>query len=80
MGTVRWFKDEKGYGRITADDGEVLFVHTFPGSWPTAIGCSSRANACHSSGMAVSEITAAIGLKTCAPNPERWTCGLGEAV
>jgi hypothetical protein len=25
-GTVRWFKDEKGYGRITADDGEVLFV------------------------------------------------------
>ena len=27
LGTVRWFKDEKGYGRITADDGEVLFVH-----------------------------------------------------
>jgi cold shock CspA family protein len=26
-GTVRWFDDEKGYGRITADDGEVLFVH-----------------------------------------------------
>jgi cold shock protein len=26
-GTVRWFKDEKGYGRLTADDGEVLFVH-----------------------------------------------------
>jgi CspA family cold shock protein len=26
-GSVRWFKDEKGYGRITADDGEVLFVH-----------------------------------------------------
>lgn len=25
--TVRWYKDEKGYGRITADDGEVLFVH-----------------------------------------------------
>jgi cold shock CspA family protein len=25
-GTVRWYKDEKGYGRITADDGEVLFV------------------------------------------------------
>ncbi|MBV9818118.1 MAG: cold shock domain-containing protein [Solirubrobacterales bacterium] len=25
--TVRWFKDDKGYGRITADDGEVLFVH-----------------------------------------------------
>ena len=25
-GTVRWFKDEKGYGRITADDGEILFV------------------------------------------------------
>jgi len=26
-GTVRWFKSEKGYGRITSDDGEVLFVH-----------------------------------------------------
>ena len=26
-GTVRWFKPDKGYGRITADDGEVLFVH-----------------------------------------------------
>jgi cold shock CspA family protein len=26
-GTVRWFKDDKGCGRITADDGEVLFVH-----------------------------------------------------
>jgi len=27
LGTVRWFKPGKGYGRITADDGEVLFVH-----------------------------------------------------
>lgn len=27
VGTVRWFKPDKGYGRITADDGEVLFVH-----------------------------------------------------
>ena len=26
-GTARWYKDDKGYGRITADDGEVLFVH-----------------------------------------------------
>lgn len=26
-GTVRWYKDDKGYGRIAADDGEVLFVH-----------------------------------------------------
>lgn len=26
-GTVRWFDEERGYGRITADDGEVLFVH-----------------------------------------------------
>ena len=24
---MRWWKSEKGYGRITADDGEVLFVH-----------------------------------------------------
>lgn len=27
LGVVRWFKDDRGYGRITADDGEVLFVH-----------------------------------------------------
>ena len=27
LGVVRWYKDEKGYGRITADDGEILFVH-----------------------------------------------------
>jgi CspA family cold shock protein len=27
FGTVRRFKEEKGYGRITADDGEVPFVH-----------------------------------------------------
>jgi CspA family cold shock protein len=26
-GTVRWWKSDKGYCRITADDGEVLFVH-----------------------------------------------------
>lgn len=26
-GIVRWFKEENGYGRITADDGEVLLVH-----------------------------------------------------
>ena len=26
-GTVRWFNEQKGYGRLTADDGEVLFVH-----------------------------------------------------
>lgn len=26
-GTVRWYSEDKGYGRITADDGEVLFVH-----------------------------------------------------
>jgi CspA family cold shock protein len=26
-GTVRWYKDDKGYGRIAADDGELLFVH-----------------------------------------------------
>jgi cold shock CspA family protein len=25
-GTMRWFKDDTGYGRITADDGEILFV------------------------------------------------------
>lgn len=26
-GTVRWFKNEKGYGRITGDDGYFYFVH-----------------------------------------------------
>ncbi len=26
LGVVRWYKDDKGYGRITADDGEVLVV------------------------------------------------------
>jgi hypothetical protein len=25
-GTVRWWKDEKGYGRITADDGDLLIA------------------------------------------------------
>jgi cold shock CspA family protein len=25
-GTVRWWNEPKGYGRITADDGEILFV------------------------------------------------------
>jgi cold shock CspA family protein len=26
-GTVRWWKEDAGYGRITADDGEILFAH-----------------------------------------------------
>lgn len=26
-GSVRWWNDDKGYGRITADDGEVLWAH-----------------------------------------------------
>jgi CspA family cold shock protein len=26
-GTVRWFKNEKGYGRITGDDDYFYFVH-----------------------------------------------------
>ena len=26
-GTVRWWKNEKGYGRITGDDGYVYFCH-----------------------------------------------------
>ena|SRR2546422_6575950 len=26
-GTVRWWKDEKGYGRITGDDGYIYFSH-----------------------------------------------------
>jgi len=26
-GTVRWWKDDKGYGRITGDDGYIYFCH-----------------------------------------------------
>jgi CspA family cold shock protein len=26
-GTVKWFSDRKGYGFITQDDGEDVFVH-----------------------------------------------------
>lgn len=26
-GTVRWFKPDKGYGRITGDDGYIYWVH-----------------------------------------------------
>ncbi len=26
-GTVKWFKDDKGYGFITGEDGEDVFVH-----------------------------------------------------
>ena len=26
-GTVKWFNEEKGYGLITCEDGEDVFVH-----------------------------------------------------
>ena len=26
-GTVKWFKDDKGYGFITGEDGNDVFVH-----------------------------------------------------
>ena len=26
-GTVKWFKDDKGYGFITGEDGQDVFVH-----------------------------------------------------
>ncbi|HVL80815.1 MAG TPA: cold-shock protein [Actinomycetota bacterium] len=26
-GTVKWFKNEKGYGFITGEDGQDVFVH-----------------------------------------------------
>ena len=27
IGTVKWFKNEKGYGFITGEDGQDVFVH-----------------------------------------------------
>lgn len=27
LGQVRWWKSDKGYGRINADSGDVLFCH-----------------------------------------------------
>jgi len=27
VGTVKWFSDKKGYGFISRDDGEDVFVH-----------------------------------------------------
>jgi hypothetical protein len=58
-GTVRWFKDEKGYGRVTADDGEVLFVH-FSGIVADGYAAWKPASGSHLSGMVESRITAAI--------------------
>ena len=26
-GTVKWFNDQKGYGFLTGDDGQEVFVH-----------------------------------------------------
>ncbi len=53
-GTVRWFKDDKGYGRITADDGEVLFVHFtgIAGDGYKSLGEGQRVSFCWDGGTA----------------------------
>ena len=43
-GTVRWWKDEKGYGRITGDDGYIYFSHFSALQW-TAISRYGKVNA-----------------------------------
>jgi cold shock CspA family protein len=47
--TVHWFKDEKGYGRLTGDDGEVLVVYSLVSlAWDT--GHRKTVSTCQSSG------------------------------
>ena len=72
LGVVRWSKDDKGYGRITADDGEVLFVHfSAQTSRLTATGRSSRVSGCRSCGTAGSRITVATTPQPCEPKASR---------
>jgi hypothetical protein len=68
VGTVRWYDDEKGYGRITADDGEVLFG-TSAGSSVRAFDRSTKATASHSRGAEASSTTDATSPRTYAKSP-----------
>jgi cold shock protein len=49
LGTVRWWKNDKGYGRITADDGEIL--------WASFIGIEGDGWRCLEAGQRVSFMT-----------------------
>ena len=61
-GTVRWWKEAQGYGRITADDGEILFAH-FTGMEGSGYRSLEPGQGCHSSGMEASRTVADIGSK-----------------
>jgi cold shock CspA family protein len=49
LGTVRWWKDAKGCGRLHADDGEVL--------WASFAGIEGEGWRCLASGQRVSFVT-----------------------
>ena len=68
FGTVRWFKEDKGYGRITADDGEVLWFR-FAASSAMATSQPRRDSASRSSGTEELPIMDATLPRTSASTP-----------